>query len=128
MCSVDQSARSVDKIFRLHFSVIRMGSRGTFVLCTASSRCTRIAGPSGNETMLVSLELERFCACPCDRFVYFSSKVKIGAAIAGPAVVLRPCNSMQWPATGGDEVYTQSCNIMVLHISYSCNQNKVYVP
>ena len=33
------------KKFRLHFSAIRMGSRGTFVLCTASSRCTRIAGP-----------------------------------------------------------------------------------
>ena len=31
--------------FRLHFSVFRTGSRGTFVLCTASSRCTRIAGP-----------------------------------------------------------------------------------
>ena len=29
----------------LHFSVIRIGSRGTFVLCTGSSRCTRIAGP-----------------------------------------------------------------------------------
>ena len=27
-----------------------MGSPGTFVLCTASSRCTRVAGPSGNET------------------------------------------------------------------------------
>ena len=37
------------KIF-LHFSVIRMGSRGTWVLCTASSRCTRITGPGGNET------------------------------------------------------------------------------
>ena len=38
-------------------------------------------------TVLVSLKLERFCACPCDRFVYFSSKVKTGAAMAGPAVV-----------------------------------------
>jgi len=32
--SGDQSARSAEKIFRLHFSVIRMGSRGAFVLCT----------------------------------------------------------------------------------------------
>ena len=40
--SVDQSARSAEKNFRLHFSVIRMGSRGTFVLCTARSRCMRI--------------------------------------------------------------------------------------
>ena len=30
--SVDQSVRSVEKKFRLHFSAIRMGSRGTFVL------------------------------------------------------------------------------------------------
>ena len=36
--------------FRLHFSVIRMGYRGTFVVFTTSSRCTRIAGPGGNET------------------------------------------------------------------------------
>ena len=43
--SADQSARSAEKIFRLHFSLLRMGSRGTFALCTASSRCTRIAGP-----------------------------------------------------------------------------------
>ena len=40
--SADQSARSGEKIFGLHFSVIRMGSRGTFVLCTAHSRCMRI--------------------------------------------------------------------------------------
>ena len=33
-CSGDQSARSAEKKFRLHLSVIRMGSRGTFVLCT----------------------------------------------------------------------------------------------
>ena len=33
------------KSFRLYFSVIRAGSRGTFVLCTASSRCERTAGP-----------------------------------------------------------------------------------
>ena len=43
--SADESAQSVENFFSLHFSVIRMGSRGTFVLCTASSRCTRIAGP-----------------------------------------------------------------------------------
>ena len=30
--SADQSARSAGKIFRLHFSAIRMGCRGTFVL------------------------------------------------------------------------------------------------
>ena len=40
--SADQSARSAEMFFRLHFSVIRMGSRGTFVLCTARSRCMRI--------------------------------------------------------------------------------------
>ena len=38
--SADQSAGSAEKNFRLHFSVVRMGSRGTFVLSTASSRCT----------------------------------------------------------------------------------------
>ena len=43
--SADQSARSVEIFFRLHISLPRMGSRGTFALCTASSRCTRIAGP-----------------------------------------------------------------------------------
>ena len=43
--SADQSAQSAEKFFRLHFSLLRMGSHGTFVLCTASSRCTRIAGP-----------------------------------------------------------------------------------
>ena len=40
--SADQSTQSAEKNFRLHFSVIRMGSRGTFVLCTARSRCMRI--------------------------------------------------------------------------------------
>ena len=30
--SADQSVRSAEKNFRLHFSAIRMGSRGTFVL------------------------------------------------------------------------------------------------
>ena len=44
-CSADQSARSAEIFFRLHFSLLRMGSCGTFALCTASSRCTRIAGP-----------------------------------------------------------------------------------
>ena len=33
VCSGDQSARSAEKFFHLHFSVIRMGSRGTFVFC-----------------------------------------------------------------------------------------------
>ena len=45
VCSDDHSAQSAEKFFRLYFSVIRMGSRGTFVVCTASSRCKRIAGP-----------------------------------------------------------------------------------
>ena len=39
------SPRKVRKFFFLYFSAIRMGSRGTFVLCTASSRCEWIAGP-----------------------------------------------------------------------------------
>ena len=38
--SGDQSARSAEKFFAFIFSVVRMGSRCTFVLCTASSRCT----------------------------------------------------------------------------------------
>ena len=46
VCSGDQSAQSAEKFFRRHFS-IRMTSRGTFVLCTASSKCTRIAGRPG---------------------------------------------------------------------------------
>ena len=46
-CSADQSARN---FFRLHFSHIRMGSRGTFVLCTAikfqmSEDCMQVPGP-----------------------------------------------------------------------------------
>ena len=54
--SADQSARSAEKIFRLHFSLLRMGSRGTFALCTASSRCTRIAGPrAGRHELLPCL-------------------------------------------------------------------------
>ena len=41
----DQSAQSAEIFFRLHFSVVRMGSRGTFVLSTASSRvATRVSG------------------------------------------------------------------------------------
>ena len=40
-----QSVRSAEKKFSPLFSVIRMGSRGTFMLCIASSRCKRIAGP-----------------------------------------------------------------------------------
>ena len=36
--SVDQSVQSTEKNFRLHFSLLRMGSRGTFVLCTAKFR------------------------------------------------------------------------------------------
>ena len=38
MCSADQSTRSV-QIFFLHISVIRMGSPGTFVLCTDVEDC-----------------------------------------------------------------------------------------
>ena len=33
--SGDPSARSAEKIFNLHFSVVWIGSRSTFVLCTA---------------------------------------------------------------------------------------------
>ena len=40
--SADQSAQSLEKFIRLHFPVVRMGCRGTFVVCTASSRCARI--------------------------------------------------------------------------------------
>jgi len=36
----DLSAQRVEKSFFLHFSLIRMGSPGTFMLCTASSRCS----------------------------------------------------------------------------------------
>ena len=45
-CEAAISPREAWKKFHLHFSVIRIGSRGTFVLCTASSRCKRIAGPA----------------------------------------------------------------------------------
>jgi len=40
VCSGDPSTRSAEKFFHLHFSLIRMGSCGTFVLCTASFRCS----------------------------------------------------------------------------------------
>ena len=33
--SADQSARSAEKFFHLHFSVVLIGSRSTFALCTA---------------------------------------------------------------------------------------------
>ena len=33
--SADQSARSAEKFFHLHFSVVWIGSRSTFALCTA---------------------------------------------------------------------------------------------
>ena len=36
----DLSAQSVEKSFCLHFLLIRMGSHGPFMLCTASSRCS----------------------------------------------------------------------------------------
>ena len=32
---IDQSARSAEKFFHLHFSVVWIGSRSTFALCTA---------------------------------------------------------------------------------------------
>ena len=35
--SGDPSARSAEKIFHLHFSVVWIGSRSTFVLCTAKA-------------------------------------------------------------------------------------------
>ena len=47
--------KSVEKCFHLHFSVIRIGSRGTFVLCTASSRCKRIAGPAAAMCFFLAL-------------------------------------------------------------------------
>jgi len=34
--------KEIFQFFCLHFSVIRRGSHGIFMLCTASSRCTRI--------------------------------------------------------------------------------------
>ena len=39
MCSADQSAQSTENFL---FAFIRMGSSGTFVFCTARSRCMRI--------------------------------------------------------------------------------------
>jgi len=35
MCAVPFTVGSVEKIFKLHFSVVWFGSRSTFVLCTA---------------------------------------------------------------------------------------------
>ena len=37
---IEVRSAGAEKVFRLHFSLIRMGSRGTFMLCTASSRCS----------------------------------------------------------------------------------------
>ena len=34
-CGTDQSELSAEKFFHLHFSLIRMGSRGSFVLCAS---------------------------------------------------------------------------------------------
>ena len=41
-CSADQSVQRAEKIFAIIFFSYQDGSRGTFVVCTAS---TRIAGP-----------------------------------------------------------------------------------
>ena len=49
--SADQSSRTAENFFSLYFSVIRMGSRGTFVLCTASSRCKRICRTRGRHVL-----------------------------------------------------------------------------
>ena len=46
VCSVDQSAQSVVNFFTFIFQLSGWALvHGTFVLCTASSRCMRIAGP-----------------------------------------------------------------------------------
>ena len=63
--SADQSARSPEKIFRLHFSLLKMGSRGTFALCTASSRCTRIAGPRAAMSICLA-----YFAHECNTYTY----------------------------------------------------------
>ena len=63
--SADQSVRSAEKIFRLHFSLFRMGSRGTFALCTASSRCTRIAGPKAAMSFFLA-----YFAQECNTYVH----------------------------------------------------------
>ena len=42
VCSVDQFAQSAEKNFHPHFSVVRMGSHGTFVLCTDVRVATQI--------------------------------------------------------------------------------------
>ena len=45
--SADQSARSAEKFFRLHFSLLRMGSRGTFALAlqVPDVRGLQVPGP-----------------------------------------------------------------------------------
>ena len=45
--SGDPSARSAEKIFHLHFSVVWIGSRSTFVLCTALPRPYLAMGQRG---------------------------------------------------------------------------------
>jgi len=44
--SGDLSARSAEKFIHLHFSVVQIGSRSTFVLCTALPR-PYLAGAGG---------------------------------------------------------------------------------
>ena len=58
------------------------------MLCTAISRCTRIAGQGGNETtdyagLTRAITLSQLHAHATD----FFCKVKTGTAMAGPAVV-----------------------------------------
>ena len=47
MGSGDPSARSAEKFFHLHFSVVWIGSRSTFVLCTALPRPYLAMGQGG---------------------------------------------------------------------------------
>ena len=54
-----------EKNFRLHFSLLRMGSRGAFALCTASSRCTRIAGPRAAMSFFLA-----YFAHECNTYVH----------------------------------------------------------
>ena len=73
-------------LFHLHYSVIRMGSHGSLVLCTASSRCKRIAVPGRNETTDCVGHTHAFVhAHLIDLFIL--CKVKTGTAMAGLAVV-----------------------------------------
>ena len=60
--SADQSARSAEKFFHLHFSLLRMGCRGTFALCTASSR---IAGPRAAMSFFLA-----YFAHECNTYVH----------------------------------------------------------